>query len=114
MRFLISVAAILALFTAQKAAASVPPDVPRVVAKAVQHYWIWPRRRQEAYRVIRCETGGIFNTTASNGQYLGLFQMGSHERATYGHGTTADAQARAAHKYFMVTGQDWSPWECQP
>jgi hypothetical protein len=51
---------------------------------------------------------------AANGQYLGLFQMGSSERATYGHGSDAWSQARAAYRYFAASGYDWSPWECKP
>lgn len=66
----------------------------------------------QALRVARCESG--FNIWARNGQYLGLFQMGSHERATYGHGYNAWAQARAAYRYFVASGRDWSPWQCKP
>ena len=51
---------------------------------------------------------------AQNGQYLGIFQMGSSERAKYGHGPGAWAQARAAHRYFVASGRDWSPWSCKP
>jgi hypothetical protein len=52
-------------------------------------------------------------TTAQNGQYLGLFQMGSYERQLFGHGPTAHAQAVAAHRYFVRSGRDWSPWSCR-
>lgn len=68
----------------------------------------------QAYSVARCETGGTFSVYASNGQYLGLFQMGSWERATYGHGWTPIEQARAAWRYFVASGRDWSPWQCRP
>jgi len=68
----------------------------------------------EAIAVSSCETGGTFDVWASNGQYLGLFQMGSSERRTYGHGSTALAQARAAWRYFVASGRDWSPWSCRP
>ena len=68
----------------------------------------------QAMKVAGCETGGSYSTTAANGQYQGLFQMGAHERATYGDGTTALEQARAAFVYFVVTGRDWSPWTCKP
>jgi hypothetical protein len=70
----------------------------------------------EAVRVADCETGGTFSTTAVNGQYLGLFQLGSWERANYaqGHYTTIDEQVSAAHRYFVATGSDWGAWECQP
>ena len=47
--------------------------------------------------MIACETGGHYNTTAKNGQFLGIFQMGTWARARYGHGRSARAQARAAY-----------------
>lgn len=68
----------------------------------------------QAIRVSDCETGGTFDTGARNGQYLGIFQLGRWERATYGHGSTALGQAQAAYRYFVDSGRDWSPWECQP
>ena len=52
--------------------------------------------------------------TAQNGQYLGLFQMGSDERRLFGHGPNALDQATAAYRYFMQSGSDWSPWSCKP
>jgi len=67
---------------------------------------------QEALAVSRCESG--LQTTAQNGQYLGLFQMGSGARRLYGHGPTAVEQAQAAHRYFVDTGHDWGPWSCKP
>ena len=66
----------------------------------------------EALRVARCESR--FSTTAQNGQYLGLFQMGASERRLYGHGPTALQQSHAAHTYFVRSGRDWSPWSCKP
>jgi hypothetical protein len=67
---------------------------------------------REALAVSWCESR--HSTTASNGQYLGLFQMGSYERQLFGHGATALSQAQAAHKYFVLTDRDWSPWSCKP
>jgi hypothetical protein len=64
--------------------------------------------------VVACETGRTYSAWASNGQYLGIFQMGSHERYTYGHGNNVWAQAKAAYRYFVASGRDWSPWECKP
>lgn len=49
---------------------------------------------------------------ARNGQYAGIFQMGSSERARFGHGRSTWAQARAARGYFLVSG--FAPWECRP
>ncbi len=65
---------------------------------------------QEAIAVARCESG--FSIHAVNGQYLGIFQMGSSERArfaTIGY-ATAYEQVVAAHNYFVVSG--WGPWAC--
>jgi hypothetical protein len=66
----------------------------------------------EALRVARCESR--LRTEASNGQYRGLFQMGSSERRRFGHGLTAIEQSQAAHRYFVLSGRDWSPWSCKP
>jgi hypothetical protein len=66
----------------------------------------------QAMSVSWCESR--WKTWARNGQYLGLFQMGARERATYGHGSTALEQARAAWRYFDASGRDWSPWQCRP
>jgi hypothetical protein len=66
----------------------------------------------QALSVAWCESR--HSTTAQNGQYLGLFQMGSSERRLFGHGASARKQAAAAHRYFVVSGRDWSPWGCKP
>jgi hypothetical protein len=66
----------------------------------------------EALQVARCESG--LHTDAHNGQYLGLFQMGTAERQLFGHGNSAEEQARAALRYFISSGRDWSRWSCRP
>ena len=66
----------------------------------------------EALRVARCESG--YSVDAQNGQYLGLFQMGTSERQLFGHGESALEQAQAAYRYFLRSGRDWSPWSCKP
>lgn len=66
----------------------------------------------EALRVARCESG--YSVNAENGQYLGLFQMGSSARRVFGHGDSALEQAQAAYRYFVRSGRDWSPWSCKP
>lgn len=86
------------------------PPVPPDVFRAVRAEWTSTADRIKALDVIACETGDRYNTTARNGQYLGLFQMGAWARARYGHGATARSQARAAHRYWVDAG--WSPWEC--
>jgi hypothetical protein len=66
----------------------------------------------QALSVSWCESR--HSTRARSGQYLGLFQMGSSERRLFGHGSSARRQALAAHRYFVVSGRDWSPWSCKP
>jgi hypothetical protein len=66
----------------------------------------------QAISVAWCESR--WSPRATNGQYLGLFQMGSYARALFGHSTHALGQAFAAHEYFVYTGRDWSPWSCKP
>jgi hypothetical protein len=66
---------------------------------------------QEAVAIAWCESR--LSTSAQNGQYLGLFQMGSSERQLFGHGQSARDQAVAAHRYFVRSGRDWSPWACR-
>ncbi|MET0560587.1 MAG: hypothetical protein ABW012_03055 [Gaiellaceae bacterium] len=66
---------------------------------------------QEALAIAWCESR--LSTSAQNGQYLGLFQMGSSERQLFGHGQSASDQAVAAHRYFVRSGRDWSPWACR-
>ena len=68
----------------------------------------------EALAVSRCESGHSHSVNAHNGQYLGMFQMGSSEREKYGHGNTPLEQAVAAYAYFVDSGKDWSPWSCKP
>jgi len=86
------------------------PPVPPDVFRAVRAYWKTPAQRIEAFDVVACETGNTYSTTARNGQYLGLFQTGAWFRARYGFGSSAMAQARAAHRGWSELG--WSPWEC--
>jgi len=73
---------------------------------------VFRRHCRQAVAVAWCESR--LDTSARNGQYLGLFQMGWNERRLFGHGPTALAQSRAAHRYFVRSGRDWSPWGCKP
>jgi hypothetical protein len=66
---------------------------------------------EQAMAVAWCESR--LSPAARNGQYLGLFQMGSSERRLFGHGESAYEQAEAAHRYFVYSGRDWSPWGCR-
>ncbi|HSI98631.1 MAG TPA: hypothetical protein VK926_09730 [Gaiellaceae bacterium] len=67
---------------------------------------------RQAVAVAWCESR--LDPSAQNGQYLGLFQMGSYARARYGHGPSPHAQAEAAHAYFVESGRNWRPWSCKP
>lgn len=62
----------------------------------------------KAVAVARCESE--FRTHAKSGQFHGLFQMGSNERARYGHGPDALTQVLAAYALFLERG--WQPWTC--
>ncbi|HXF97414.1 MAG TPA: hypothetical protein VNJ46_02250 [Gaiellaceae bacterium] len=73
---------------------------------------VFGRYCRQALAVAWCESR--LSTTARNGQYVGLFQMGAYERRLFGHGETALAQAVAAYRYFVRSGRDWSPWGCKP
>lgn len=66
----------------------------------------------QAISVAQCESH--LSPDATNGQYVGLFQMGAGERSRYGDGRTPLEQARAAYVYFVLSGRDWSPWTCRP
>jgi hypothetical protein len=85
-------------------------ELARSPEKAICH--VFGRYCEQALQVARCESG--HQTTAQNGQYRGLFQMGSSERQLFGHGVSALAQAQAAYRYFVRSGRDWSPWSCKP
>jgi hypothetical protein len=67
---------------------------------------------QQALSVSWCESK--WYVWAGNGQYLGLFQMGYYARSKYGHGSGAWKQSKAAFRYFVDSGKDWSPWSCKP
>lgn len=88
------------------------PPIPGPVFRAVRAYWPTRSERVAAFNVSYCESR--FYTGATNGQYLGLFQMGSYARSRYGHGPSPWTQARAAYRYYVDSGRDWSPWECRP
>lgn len=88
------------------------PPVPREVFRAVHQTFPTRRERIQAFDVAYCESR--FWPYARNGQYLGLFQFGSWARAEYGWGWGLWAQTRAAYRYYVASGRDWSPWECKP
>lgn len=79
--------------------------------------WRFDYSDREAVTVAYCE--GSLDPGASNGQYRGTFQMGTGERARWGHGPTVIAQTVAASDYYEydrdVLGRGgWGPWQCAP
>lgn len=86
----------------------------RLADQATAICYVFGEYCQQALAVARCESGRSLSIHAKNGQYLGMFQMGSSERRIFGHGNTPLEQARAAHRYFVASGRDWSPWSCKP
>jgi hypothetical protein len=94
--------------TGQTAQASSSNSNYQSALRAVCHYF-GPYCSQ-AMQIVNCETGGTYDPWASNGQYLGIFQMGSEVRAIYGHGNNVWAQAKAAYALFRARG--FQPWLC--
>jgi len=76
--------------------------------------FVFGKYADQALAVARCESGHAMTPRAHNGQYLGMFQMGSYARRAYGHGPDPLTQARSAYAYFVASGKDWSPWQCRP
>jgi hypothetical protein len=78
------------------------------------------REGKEAVEVVECEAAQYWDQDrpqeAKNGQYEGMFQMGTEERKKWGHGPDPWKQAIAAFRYYVASGRDWSPWDprCQP
>jgi len=108
----ILLAAIVCLLAAPTASANSEIEKKQAGAKVAICKVFGPYCKQ-ALAVAWCESK--WYVWAGNGQYLGLFQMGSYARSRYGHHTTnAWKQARYAYRYFVDSGKDWSPWSCKP
>jgi hypothetical protein len=110
MRWIVAIVLALALAAPAQSAQSDRISSQQARAKPIICK-VFGSRCEEALAVSWCESK--WYVWAGNGQYLGLFQMGSWERRTYGHGSGAWAQARAALRYFNASGRDWSPWACK-
>jgi hypothetical protein len=113
MRWIVGILLAVVLFAAPATQASPDGRIASQQARAkVAICKTFGKYCQQALSVSWCESK--WYVWAQNGQYLGIFQMGSSERAKYGHGSGAWAQARAAERYFVASGRDWSPWSCKP
>lgn len=110
MRWIVGIVLVVALAlpaTAQASANDYRTTNARIIRQVFGVYG------EQAVRVARCESG--LSVYARNGQYLGLFQMGSYARAKYGHHPSSPwLQALYAYRYFVDSGRDWSPWSCRP
>jgi hypothetical protein len=80
-----------------------PQSVPQIICA------VFGPECSKALQVFFCESR--YSTSARNGQYFGIGQMGSAERARFG-GSSLDPwdQIRAAYRYWQVAG--WGPWSC--
>ena len=85
-----------------------PEDVAGSVRLAASRYGL---RADGMLRVARCESN--LQRAATNGQYLGLFQLGAYARERYLRGSWNDAYANAmaAARYAHDAG-GWAPWTC--
>jgi len=115
---LIALATFCSMFALAKPAHSQTRPKMLTIKYAINLNWCGNIRKScraghQAYEVAGCETGNTYDIWASNGQYKGLWQMGAHERKLFGHGWNAWDQAKAAHKYYIASGRDWSPWSCR-
>ena len=103
------IAFIVGMFVIVEQARARPP-VPPDVFVAVRAHWQERQDRVKAFDVIWCESR--YDTEAVNGEHLGLFQAGEWFRGRFGHGSSARAQARAAHRGWLVFGWSRSQWSC--
>lgn len=67
---------------------------------------VWGKDAWLGERIAWCESR--YRVYATNGQYLGVFQMGDRERAKYGFAWNPWTQAAGAYAYFLDAGT--SPW----
>jgi len=73
----------------------------------------WPvSLHRAAKNVAWCESTG--KSTAKNGQYVGIFQMGRREWKAYGSGDPYNAYDNAQAAYNLYQDRGWRPWQCQP
>lgn len=79
---------------------------------------------EQAIRVAWCESR--WTTTDITGQYVGVLQLGTSERAEYGLGAYASGdggvasgasivlQVRSGYRMFVAAGRSWARWQCRP
>lgn len=85
----------------------------RRTARVIHDVFTHRKKAHQAQKVVGCESGFRVRVKSSNGEYWGLFQMGSGARDAYDWGWTRRKQTRAAHEYYLDAG--WDPWAyCAP
>jgi hypothetical protein len=94
-----------------------PPPAPKAVQvkpKSLEHrsvreqiMAVFGPAGPKAVKVFWCESR--HRPDARNGQYRGVAQLGSRERARFGHGPDSLTQIRAAYEYFKIS--HWGPWK---
>lgn len=114
MRKLIAMVTMILIVTATTAQAREPRHDKERTKDIICHVF-GKRYCSQALGIAHCETGGTYDIWAGfrKHQYWGLFQMGTSERRQYGHAWNAWEQSRAARRYFIASGRDWSPWSCR-
>jgi hypothetical protein len=70
--------------------------------------WYFGDEWSTALRILRAESGG--RPWASNGQYKGLFQMGSHWYSGYWHFSPYNAEANTKYAHLLRHLCGWSSW----
>lgn len=80
----------------------------------IQQKFAGTGHEMRAVRVAKCESHWTANPPHNNPHY-GVFQMGKHEFATYGTGSTFNAKNNidSAFNYWNATGRKWGPWQCK-
>lgn len=110
MRRLAAVLLCLAIL-APSAQAGTKYTLDQRIRRNIRFQWVAEWRQEQALKVFTCESG--LNPWATNGQYLGVAQMGEYERRSTGWKWRVKNQIRAAKRYFNRTGRAWGPWTCR-
>lgn len=97
------------------------------VELTIRCVWGYGNRGRQAVTVAYCESNNGRGWAAAlralgprdeyGNRRVGLFQLGTYERKRSGQYTTrstAVVQAKSAHKWYELTGNDWGAWECKP
>lgn len=90
-----------------------PPDMT-VVEHAIQMHFspYGDHVVREALNVAWCES--THNPNLTNGQYLGLFQMGKYHYWRFEGNPWNDPYVNARAAGGLYAEQGWRPWECKP